>query len=139
MKIVGSSGLVRGHLEAVLYSVLSLFNTRQAFSWAFTSPPNPIPADMDYVDPQVFGRPPPNPNISLPGPGRPEDTTKRRLLLIYIHGFQGSETSFQEFPKHVHGLVTDLLAVSHLVYTRIYPRYKSQGELQTAVNQFSAW
>ncbi|KAJ5697382.1 hypothetical protein N7488_011066 [Penicillium malachiteum] len=94
---------------------------------------------MDYVDPQTFGRPPAHPSISLPGPGRPEDTTKRRLLLIYIHGFQGSETSFQELPSHVHDLVSNLLSESHLVYTRIYPRYKSQGELQTAVDQFSAW
>ncbi|KAJ6037188.1 hypothetical protein N7540_001467 [Penicillium herquei] len=94
---------------------------------------------MDYVEHQTFDRPPANPSISLPGPGRPEDTTKRRLLLIYIHGFQGSETSFQELPTHVHDFVTNLLIESHVVYTRIYPRYKSQGELQTAVDQFSAW
>ncbi|KXG49322.1 uncharacterized protein PGRI_031920 [Penicillium griseofulvum] len=28
---------------------------------------------------------------------------------------------------------------SHVVYTRMYPRYKSQGEIQTAVNHFSTW
>lgn len=73
---------------------------------------------------------------------RPEGlqgTDKRRLLLIYIHGFMGSEASFHDFPAHVHDLLTDLLSESHVVYTRIYPRYKSHGELQTAVSQFSSW
>lgn len=79
-------------------------------------------------------------SLSLPrGPG-PEDT-RRRLLLIYIHGFMGSEASFQDLPAHIHDLLTSLLSDSHVVYTRIYPRYKSWGEagIQTAVDQFSAW
>lgn len=77
--------------------------------------------------------------LSLPQPGGHETTEKRRLLLIYIHGFMGSEASFHDLPLHVHDLLTDLLAESHVVYTRMYPRYKSQGEIQTAVDQFSAW
>lgn len=78
-------------------------------------------------------------SLSLPLPGGFQGMDKRRLLLIYIHGFMGSEASFHEFPAHVHDLVTSLLSESHVVYTRIYPRYKSHGELQTAVSQFSAW
>ena len=77
--------------------------------------------------------------LSLPQPACLQVTGKRRLLLIYIHGFMGSEASFHGFPAHVHDLVTDLLSESHVVYTRIYPRYKSHGELQTAVSQFSDW
>ncbi|KAJ5670645.1 uncharacterized protein N7477_006008 [Penicillium maclennaniae] len=79
-------------------------------------------------------------SLSLPrGPG-PEGS-RRRLLLIYIHGFMGSEASFHDLPAHVHDLLTSLLSDSHVVYTRIYPRYKSWGEagIQTAVEQFSAW
>jgi hypothetical protein len=34
-------------------------------------------------------------------------------------------------------LLTVSLAESHVVYTRMYPRYKSQGEMQIAVDQFS--
>lgn len=75
------------------------------------------------------------PCLSLPG----SDPSKRRLLLIYIHGFMGSEASFQDLPAHVHDLLTGILSESHVVYTRIYPRYKSHGDIQTAVNQFSAW
>ncbi|KAK9853747.1 hypothetical protein MYU51_005179 [Penicillium brevicompactum] len=68
-----------------------------------------------------------------------EQDPRRRLLLIYIHGFMGSEASFHDLPAHVHDLLTASLAESHVVYTRMYPRYKSQGEIQTAVNQFSTW
>lgn len=77
--------------------------------------------------------------LSLPQPQGYQTTEKRRLLLIYIHGFMGSEASFHDLPLHVHDLLTGSLAESHVVYTRMYPRYKSQGEIQTAVDQFSAW
>ncbi|RMJ28584.1 hypothetical protein PHISP_00544 [Aspergillus sp. HF37] len=75
-------------------------------------------------------------SLSLPGQ---HGSGKRRLLLVYIHGFMGSEASFQDLPAHVHDLLTSILSESHVVYTRIYPRYKSHGEIQTAVNHFSAW
>lgn len=75
-------------------------------------------------------------SLSLPGQ---HGSGKRRLLLVYIHGFMGSEASFHDLPAHVHDLLTGMLSESHVVYTRIYPRYKSHGEIQTAVNQFSAW
>lgn len=51
----------------------------------------------------------------------------------------GSEASFHDLPAHIHELLTGILAESHVVYTRIYPRYKSHGELRTAVEQFSNW
>ncbi|KAJ5780012.1 hypothetical protein N7457_005172, partial [Penicillium paradoxum] len=78
-------------------------------------------------------------SLSLSRPGGSQVTEKRRLLLVYIHGFMGSEASFHDLPLHVHDLLTGSLSESHVVYTRMYPRYKSQGEIQTAVDQFSAW
>lgn len=82
----------------------------------------------------------PLPSLSLPPPLPPRPRgNKRRLLLIYIHGFMGSEASFQDLPAHVHDLLTTLLGESHVVYTRIYPRYKSLGEMGVAAEQFSAW
>ncbi|KAB8236684.1 uncharacterized protein BDW43DRAFT_242061 [Aspergillus alliaceus] len=64
---------------------------------------------------------------------------KRRLLLIYIHGFIGSEESFHQFPKHVHDLLTISLSKSHVVYTKIYPRYKTRGPVHIARDNFSRW
>lgn len=64
---------------------------------------------------------------------------RRRLLLIYIHGFMGNETSFRSFPAHMHNLLTVVLAPSHVVHTKIYPRYQSRRHLRVARDDFSAW
>ena len=64
---------------------------------------------------------------------------KRTLLLVYLHGFMGNETSFQSFPAHVHNLVTVKLADTHRVHTKIYPRYKSRKAIEYARDDFSKW
>jgi hypothetical protein len=65
--------------------------------------------------------------------------SRRKLLLIYIHGFMGNETSFKSFPAHVHNILTLTLAESHVVHTKIYPRYKSRRAIDYAVDDFSNW
>jgi len=67
------------------------------------------------------------------------DQGRRRLLLVYIHGFMGNETSFQKLPAHVHNVVSARLAASHTVHTKIYPRYKSRNHIGTATEAFSRW
>ena len=47
---------------------------------------------------------------------------RRRLLVIYIHGFYGNDTSFKSFPAHVHSYLTNALAESHVVHSKVYPR-----------------
>jgi hypothetical protein len=64
---------------------------------------------------------------------------RRTLLLVYIHGFMGNETSFQSFPAHVHNLLTITLAETHVVHTKIYPRYKSRKAIDFARDDFSTW
>lgn len=64
---------------------------------------------------------------------------RRTLLLVYIHGFMGNETSFQSFPAHVHNLLTITLTETHVVHTKIYPRYKSRKAIDFARDDFSAW
>ena len=64
---------------------------------------------------------------------------KRKLLLVYVHGFMGNETSFQSFPAHVHNLVTVKLDGSHVVHTKIYPKYKSRKAIEFARDAFSEW
>ncbi|RMZ80228.1 hypothetical protein DV738_g2771, partial [Chaetothyriales sp. CBS 135597] len=68
-----------------------------------------------------------------------DDTSKRTVLLIYIHGFLGDETSFKSFPAHVHNLLSMLLADTHVVHSKIYPRYLSRKKIEVARDDFSRW
>ncbi|KAF4548831.1 Hypothetical protein D9617_25g061610 [Elsinoe fawcettii] len=76
---------------------------------------------------------------SLRPPGPEEQRERRRLLLIYIHGFQGNERSFRSFPAHVHNVVAMLLSDSHVVHSKIYPRYRSRKHITIARDDFSRW
>ncbi|EEH22351.1 hypothetical protein PABG_04562 [Paracoccidioides brasiliensis Pb03] len=64
---------------------------------------------------------------------------RRTLLLIYIHGFVGSDTSFQKFPAHVHNLLAVMLSESHVVHSKIYPRYKTRKVIEFVRDDFSHW
>lgn len=75
----------------------------------------------------------------LPTESNRHDETRRKLLLIFIHGFMGDESSFRSFPAHVHNLLTILLADTHVVYTKIYPRYRSRRNIIFARDDFSKW
>lgn len=72
-------------------------------------------------------------------PAQGEQSERRKLLLVYIHGFMGNETSFRSFPAHVHSLLAVLLAETHVVHTKIYPRYRSRGNITVARDSFSDW
>ncbi|KFZ08318.1 hypothetical protein V502_09414 [Pseudogymnoascus sp. VKM F-4520 (FW-2644)] len=63
----------------------------------------------------------------------------RRLLLIYIHGFLGSEESFGAFPADIHYSLVTRLADSHAVHTKVYPRYRSRRPIGFARDDFSEW
>lgn len=51
----------------------------------------------------------------------------------------GNETSFQSFPAHVHNLLTVLMAETHVVHTKVYPRYRSKRKITFARDDFSRW
>ncbi|KAG9190790.1 hypothetical protein G6011_08878 [Alternaria panax] len=97
------------------------------------APPSYSVMGMSSQDPRSSSTQSLVPDSSLGGTGR------RRLMLVFIHGFMGNETSFRSFPAHVHNLVTITLAESHVVHTKIYPRYKSRDSLEIARDNFSTW
>ncbi|KAG6009945.1 hypothetical protein E4U21_000716 [Claviceps maximensis] len=82
---------------------------------------------------------PRTPSIQSPAPCISESGTRRRLLVVYIHGFYGNDQSFQSFPAHVHACLNMLLSNSHAIHSKIYPRYKTYRALEVACNNFSAW
>lgn len=64
---------------------------------------------------------------------------RRRLLVIYIHGFYGNDQSFRSFPAHIHGYLKEALYDTHSVHSKIYPRYKTYKAIDIAVENFSTW
>lgn len=64
---------------------------------------------------------------------------RRKLLVIYIHGFRGTDASFQSLPAHIHHLVAGTLSDSHTVHTKVYPRYHTRGDMKTLAEEFSNW
>ena len=65
--------------------------------------------------------------------------SRRTLLLVYIHGFMGNETSFKSFPAHVHNVLTVTLSESYVVHSKIYPRYRSRKPIEQAADDFGNW
>lgn len=72
-------------------------------------------------------------------PSTSDSDARRTLLLVYIHGFYGTDQSFRSFPAHVHDFLRDALSESHVVHSKIYPRYKTYRSIEVARDNFSAW
>ncbi len=72
-------------------------------------------------------------------PSLDEAGSRRTLLIIYIHGFMGNDSSFRSFPAHVHAFLKDSLAESHVIHSKIYPRYKTYKAVEVARDNFSSW
>lgn len=64
---------------------------------------------------------------------------RRRLLVVYIHGFIGNDDSFGSFPWHVHSLIKSRVAATHVVHSKIYPRYKTYSAFHLATENLSKW
>ncbi len=61
----------------------------------------------------------------------------KKVLLVFIHGFLGSDQSFQEFPVHLQSRLTNEL---HLpVETIHYPKYDTRGDNRIQVKQLVDW
>ncbi|KAK6951996.1 hypothetical protein Daesc_006522 [Daldinia eschscholtzii] len=75
----------------------------------------------------------------VPSPSESEYSGRRKLLVIYIHGFMGSDASFQSFPAHVHKYLKIALSETHAIHSKIYPRYKTYKALDVARDNFSRW
>ncbi|KUI52781.1 hypothetical protein VP1G_00163 [Cytospora mali] len=72
-------------------------------------------------------------------PSLNEGQDRRTLLIVYIHGFMGDNTSFQSFPAHVHCYLREELSDSHVIHSKIYPRYKTYKAIEVARDNFSKW
>ena len=51
----------------------------------------------------------------------------------------GNETSFRSFPAHVHNFLKEALVETHVIHSKIYPRYKTYKAIDVARDNFSSW
>ncbi|KAF8465259.1 hypothetical protein BDZ91DRAFT_681608 [Kalaharituber pfeilii] len=63
---------------------------------------------------------------------------KKTLLLVFVHGFQGDDDTFGEFPSHLQATLRH--SIPHIeVVSKIFPRYETRGQLVIAVNKLRSW
>ena len=100
---MGSRNLGQGTLTSILNSWLlhRLNHTSAAMdnpssntaAWTDLSQTMPASPEPETLTPEPIAR------LTTPvPPALPPRSDKRALLLVYIHGFKGNETSFKEFP-----------------------------------------
>ncbi|KAF8450520.1 hypothetical protein L210DRAFT_283686 [Boletus edulis BED1] len=60
------------------------------------------------------------------------------LLIVFIHGFKGTESTFENFPSRLQHVLSESernLSVEYVVF----PAYETKGELNAAVVRFADW
>ena len=63
---------------------------------------------------------------------------KKTLLLVFIHGFKGSDHTFHNFPKDLRALLAHTLPKIN-VEIALYPQYETRGDLRECVARFKDW
>jgi triacylglycerol esterase/lipase EstA (alpha/beta hydrolase family) len=104
---------------------------------AWDDPPGEESGHHEYI----YARDPRSASTQSLVPSLPEyeERIRRKLLIVYIHGYMGNDLSFQSFPAHVHKYLQIHLAETHVIHTKIYPRYKTYKAIEVARDNFSAW
>ena len=63
---------------------------------------------------------------------------KKTLLLVFIHGFKGSDHTFHNFPTDLRALLAHSLPNVE-VLSAPYPHYETRGDLKACVAKFKEW
>lgn len=75
---------------------------------------------------------------SFPSQHTTANNMRKTLLLVFIHGFKGSDNTFNDFPKDLRALLST--ALPHIdVLSVQYPRYDTRGDLRECVARFKEW
>ncbi|KAI0082476.1 hypothetical protein K474DRAFT_1655250 [Panus rudis PR-1116 ss-1] len=60
------------------------------------------------------------------------------LLVVFIHGFKGTDDTFGEFPERLRHILAE--TIPHVtVESVVFPAYETKGELTAAVIRFADW
>lgn len=63
---------------------------------------------------------------------------KKTLLLVFLHGFKGSDHTFHNFPSDLRALLAHTLPNIDILSVQ-YPRYETRGDLKECVARFKEW
>jgi pimeloyl-ACP methyl ester carboxylesterase len=63
---------------------------------------------------------------------------KKTLLLVFIHGFKGTDQTFHKFPQDLRALIAHTLPRLNVV-SLVYPQYETKGDLKECVAKFKDW
>lgn len=63
---------------------------------------------------------------------------KKTLLLVFIHGFKGSDHTFRNFPQDLRALLSNALPKIDIVSVQ-YPQFETRGDLKDCVARFKEW
>ncbi|KAF2719799.1 hypothetical protein K431DRAFT_272103 [Polychaeton citri CBS 116435] len=63
---------------------------------------------------------------------------KKTLLLVTIHGFKGSDNTFEKFPNDLRALLSHALPKIDVVIAQ-YPQFETRGDLRECVARFKEW
>jgi len=60
------------------------------------------------------------------------------LLVIFIHGFKGTDETFRDFPNRLEHLLSDIIPQVK-AECLVFPAYETKGDLDKAVVRFADW
>lgn len=60
------------------------------------------------------------------------------LLIVFIHGFKGTDTTFENFPSKIEHVLTETIE-NLKVECILFPAYETKGQLNAAVEHFADW
>ncbi|KAM0722341.1 hypothetical protein Q7P37_001782 [Cladosporium fusiforme] len=63
---------------------------------------------------------------------------RKTLLLVFVHGFKGSDNTFGKFPQDLRALLSSALPELDILSIQ-YPRYETRGDLRECVSRFKEW
>ncbi|KAF9776726.1 hypothetical protein IL306_005061 [Fusarium sp. DS 682] len=79
-------------------------------------------------------------SIATPGPWLgPDPRSSSTQSLLPDTSRDDQATSPADYSAHVHALLANLLAESHVIHSKIYPRYKTYRSVGVARDNFSEW
>ncbi|KAK9450615.1 uncharacterized protein V1518DRAFT_146178 [Limtongia smithiae] len=63
---------------------------------------------------------------------------KKKVLLVYVHGFKGGANTFEAFPRDIEQRLQRIFT-NTAVATMLYPPYETRGELAQCVSEFLSY